>query len=225
MTCNGILRPLSIALLLLLPSCSPQDQLVQSTGNSHINVTSTANDEIPFHIKTVDPKTVDYFAHIRSEHREVLRTWLKKVPYLRPGVEEIDGIMFQEENYQDKVRMKENFEGEMTNLRESVGSHGYQYYAVGDMNHDGKKDFAVLLVDTRKQKDGNDRFALAIFNAPFKSGQSPAYIEKGLIGISNSYITFDVMEKNHLYLGKFESDVYCATYYTKGKTYYFKDCM
>jgi hypothetical protein len=112
-------------------------------------------------------------------------------------------------------------------LRETVGEKGYQYYSVGDMNRDGKKDFAILLFDTSKPRDerGADNFALAIFNAPFKKGQKPNYFEEDLRGITNSYIVFDKMTPKYLYLGKFESDVYCATYYPKGKTYFFKDCM
>lgn len=159
----------------------------------------------------------DYYAHLKLEHREVLREWLKAKPYLRPAVEEFDDYIFQEKD-------KSNFEDNLKFLRDTLGENTYQYYAVGDMNHDGKEDFAVLLVDTRKQEDEIDHFALAIFNAPFKKGQTPAYYEEGLAGISNSYLIFDKKEKN-LFLGMLESDVLCATYYPKGKTYYFKDCM
>ena len=162
---------------------------------------------------------IDYFAHLQPKHREILRRWLKTKPYLRPGVEEIDNSMFTAE-------YKDHFEDNIKMLREAVGAKGYQYYSVGDMNRDGETDFAVLLVDSRKdQDDDTDKFALAIFNAPFKIGQAPNYYEEDLYGITNSYIVFNKMIPKHLYLGKFESDVYCATYYAKGKTYYFKDCI
>jgi len=117
--------------------------------------------------------------------------------------------------------------GDVKFLRDTVGENGNQYYAVGDMNQDGQTDFAVLLVDTKKPggHDVTDEFALAIFNGPFRPNAKPAYFEKQLQGISNCYIVFDRMEKDHLFLGKFESDVYCATYYKKGKTYRFEDCL
>jgi len=161
-------------------------------------------------------RTTDHFAHLRPEHREVLREWLKSKPFLRPGVEEIDSGLFPG---------NDTPEGNLKFLRDTVGEKGYQYYSVGDMNQDGKIDFAVLLVDTHEEEDGNDRVALAIFNAPFLPNNSPAYFEDKLRGISNDYIVYDLMEKKHLFLGRFESDVYCATYYKKGATYTFKDCL
>ncbi len=168
--------------------------------------------------KQASSMDVDYYAHLKPKHREVLREWLKTKTHLRPAVEEIDDNIFQEQH-------KSDFESNLRFLRDSLGGNNYQYYSVGDMNRDGKEDFAVLLVDGRKQKDDDAHFALAIFNAPFKKADAPAYYEDGLTGISNCYIVFDRISKNHLFLGMLESDVLCATYYPKGKTYYFKDCM
>lgn len=159
---------------------------------------------------------VDYYAHIKPEHREILKNWLETKKYLRPAVEEVDNSMFQE-------KYKDSFEQNMKTLRDSVGQNGYQYYSVGDMNADGKEDFAVLLTNTRNTEDETNQYALAIFNAPFNKSV-PAYFEDNLQGITNSYINFDRVSKRHLFLGKFESGVYCATYYPKKKTYYFKDC-
>jgi hypothetical protein len=173
------------------------------------------------HGRSINTKDFDYYTHLKPEHREVLQAWLKTKAYLRPAVEEIDNYIFQEQ-------YKSDFEGNLRFLRESIGVNNNQYYSVGDMNRDGKEDFAVLLVDSRKQKVGKDdidHFALAIFNAPFKKGNVPAYYEDGLLGISNCYVVFDRVSKRHLFLGQLESDALCATYYPKGKTYYFKDCM
>ena len=156
--------------------------------------------------------------HMKPWHRDVLQSWLNTKLYLRQALEETDSSTFEDTTDLD-------FEANLRFLRDTVGQNGSQYYSVGDMNHDGKEDFAVLLVDTRKQKDEYDRFALAIFNAPLKPGLAPAYFEEGLSGISNCYIVFDKMVPRYLYLGKLESDVYCATYFPKRKTYYFKDCM
>lgn len=151
----------------------------------------------------------DYYAHIKPAHGIVLDEWLRTKRYFRPAVEEIDNNTFQND--------QEFF-------RSSLGEGNYQYYSVGDMNHDGKEDFAVLLADMRKYPDEIDRFALAIFNAPFKTGSLPAYYEDDLEFISNKYVVFDKRGKHSLFLGQFES-CGCAHYYPRGKTYYFKDCM
>jgi hypothetical protein len=213
-----ISKTLLVCFALIMASCAVKEQVVQSQSNSTLNTNQNVSVQTPPNANLAEKKTVDYFAHIKLGHREVLREWLKSKPFLRPAVEEIDNSIFEEQ-------YKSDFEGNYKFLRETVGENGYQYYAIGDMNHDGKTDFAVLLVDNRKRKDEVDYFALAIFNAPFRKGQKPAYYEENLYGISNSYIVYDLMTEKHLYLGKFESDVYCATYYPKGRTYYFKDCL
>lgn len=199
---------------------------IHSQNITYIKPTQSAVSGTSFsHVKHIPDDYVDYFAHFRLEHREILREWLKNKPSLRPAVEEVDNGMFQEKNYIDKENYEKNFASNMRMLRESVGENGYQYYAVGDMNHDEKEDFAVLLVDTRTQRKDVDHFALVIFNGPLVKGQHPSYYEKNLQGITNTYITFNNVIKNQLFLGKFESDVYCATYYARNKSYFFKDCF
>lgn len=215
-----------IALALLTTSCAVNEKLVQNEisikTNQAIPTNQTTN--IQNALTPRIKKEIDYFAHFKPEHREVLREWLKSKPDLRPAVEEIDNAMFDEAAYEDKAKFKENYAVNMKILREAVGEKGNQYYAVADLNRDGKKDFAVLLLSSRKKNDVN-YFGLAIFNAPFKKGQKPAYYEEIFRGVGNSYIVFDKMIENRLYLGKFESDYYCETFYPKGKTYYFKNCF
>ncbi|MDQ4122175.1 MAG: hypothetical protein M3209_12110 [Acidobacteriota bacterium] len=220
-----ILKTFLVCFVLLTASCAIKEQIVQSQSISTVDANQNANAQNSSNANLVENKTVDYFAHFKSEHREVLREWLKSKTYLRPAVEEIDNGIFDEKNYTDKAKFKENFEGNLKFHRETLGEGNYQYYAVGDMNHDKKVDFAVLLVDTRKPKGDVDHFVLAIFNAPFKPKRQPSYYEENLYGITNSYIKFNAFDEPYLFLGKFESDVYCATYYPKGKTYYFKDCV
>lgn len=219
-------KPIFILLLIFINSCAfnagiAESRMSVNTNQTTVNQNSNAPDVRDEKVKA-EPvkKETDYFAHLKPEHREILRAWLKTKTYLRPAVEEVDNSMFFE-------KYKEYFDENMRFLRETVGKDGYQYYAVGDMNRDGKKDFAVLLVDSRKpvKERGFEDFALAIFNAPFRKGQRPNYFEEGLGGITNSYIVYDQMVKNRLFLGKFESDYYCATYYPKGRTYFFKDCI
>jgi hypothetical protein len=205
---------LSTAFLFLLLGCQQStSQSAESLVTPQKSLPSAKTEE-----SKLENKTVDYFAHLNEKHKVILQNWLKIKSYLRPAVQEIDASMFQEQ-------YKEYLDENLKMLKEAVGEKGYQYYSVGDMNQDGKTDFAVLLVDTRQPKDSKtDHFALAIFNAPFKVNQSPNYLEEGLQGITNSYINFDMISKKHLFLGKFESGVLCATYYKKKKTYYFRDC-
>lgn len=205
----------------LIATCIGMDRGAEIQSTRRINIDSKpATDHNPdLHESSNESrnkKEIDYYAHFKPEHREVLQAWLETKSYLRPGVEEIDNKMFEEKD--TTVR-----NGNLEFLRSTVGENGYQYYSVGDMNHDGQEDFAVLLVDSRWRED--DGFALAIFNAPLKTGNAPAYFEDELTDMSNSYIVFDKMSKTYLFLGKFESDVYCDTYYPKGETYYFKNCL
>jgi hypothetical protein len=219
---------ISVCFLVLLVFQVACGQTQTAVNNKDQNSTTNSSQPIPNSgvNKTKAREEVDYFAHLQPEHNEVLQEWLKTQPSLRPGVEEIDNSMFDENAYEDKEKFKENYEDNMKFLRETVGEKGYQYYSKGDFNRDGKEDFAVLLVDSRKEEEIDaDNFALAIFNAPFKKGQPPNYYEEKLRGITNSYIVFDKMIEDHLYLGKFESDFYCITYFPKGKTYRYEDCL
>ncbi len=207
-----------IALALLMTSCTVNEQVVQNqiSVNTNQTLATNQNTNVQNALTEIVKKEIDYLAHFKPQHREVLREWLKSKSYLRPAVEEVDSTYFEN----GKIISEEGLKF----LRETVGENGHQFYSVADMNRDGKEDFAVLLFSSRKQDDVN-YFALAIFNAPFKKGQQPSYFEENLRGISNSYIVFDKMIEKHLFLGKFESDFYCITYFPKGKTYYFEDCM
>lgn len=221
---HTILKTSLIGFILLMVSCALEEPTVQSqisvnTKSDSTDVTNqNTSSQISSNINSIPNKNIDYYAHLKPRHREVLQEWLKSKTHLRPAAEEKDSTVYDEE-------WKSTFESNMQMLRDTVGKNGHQFYSVGDMNGDRKEDFAVLVVDSRKENRKDiDRFGLAIFNAPFKVGQKPAYYEDNLYDIAACYIVFDKMSEKHLYLGKFESDVYCATYYPKGKTYYFKDC-
>lgn len=217
-----------VVLLAIQLACG-QTQSVSKNDNQNKAENKLTSENSNSEVVENKKKDVDYFEHLQPEHKDVLQDWLKTKSFLRPGVEKIDNSMFDENAYEDKKNFKENYENNMKFLRETVGENGYQYYVKGDFNKDGKEDFAVLLVDNRKKEGDNDWFSLAIFNAPFKKGKSPNYYEENLHGITNSYIVFsdEFSEKpgKYLFLGKFESDYYCATYYPKGNTYRFEDCM
>jgi hypothetical protein len=154
--------------------------------------------------KAAKPKR-DYFAHLKPEHRAVLKAWLKDKPYLRPAIEEADSV------YKDNRAA----------IPESIGKKVNQYYSVGDFNGDGKEDFAVLLADRRYADDG---FALAVFNGKFSRGRVPAYYEEKFDYISNSYLVFDGVVKRRLFLGVFEGDWHCMTLIPSRKGYRYQDC-
>ena len=144
--------------------------------------------------------------YLRPEHKPVLERWLKEKRYLRLATE-------------SDCTDKENLEI----WRKDWGKDFNPYYSIGDFNRDGKNDFAVLLADLKNgEKQG---FAIAIFNAPFGNKKAPNFFEDGYFDIGRCYIVYNQMEKRRLFLGMFESDFYCVTFYPKGLRYYFRDCM
>jgi hypothetical protein len=143
----------------------------------------------------------DYFSHLQLKHKAVLKKWLGKRAWLRPATED---------DCSDK--------GNLAYIRRELGTNVHPYYSVADFNHDGRKDFAVLLV-----VKGKDEMALAVFNAPFVRSK-PAYFERGFEKMGNMYIAFNYPVKSHLYLGVFESDYYCMTLIPKGRKYTYEDC-
>ncbi len=59
----------------------------------------------------------DYFAHLKPEHRAVLKAWLEHhKPWLRPAVEDLDSI-------QGKNPEK---------IRRIIGEQAHQFYTFGD---------------------------------------------------------------------------------------------
>jgi hypothetical protein len=138
--------------------------------------------------------STDYYAHLQSEHREVLKKWLAKKTWLRPAIE--------------KDASKDDLAAQRRNDKSF-----FPYYVVGDFNQDGKKDFAVLLKSLNK-----DDAAIAVFNAPFKSSK-PAYFdrfEKGYRGIGTLYIEYEEDVKM-LYMSAYETHGFYLK--PKGKKY------
>ena len=149
-------------------------------------------------VSAVDPK-------IDPQHQEVLSRWLKTKPQFRLANElqdaDKEGVAF---------------------YRQDWGKGFNPYYAVGDFNRDRRKDFAVLVVDSRKSAE--EGFAIAIFNAPFNKKSRPNYFESGYEGVSRCFIAYDQMVRGRLFLGIYEADSICVTFYPKGQRYVYKDC-
>ena len=156
--------------------------------------------------KSSTPHAPSSPGQITPEHKTVIDNWLKKKAGLRLAAEKdanTEGLKF---------------------YRQDWGSDFNPFYAVGDFNRDGRKDFAVLLVFLTKKKVDYE-YAIAIFNAPFGPNKRPNYFERGYIGIDTSYIIYNKMEHRRLFLGIYEGDRYCVTFYPRRNGYFFKDCM
>ena len=129
------------AFLFFSIACS--DKTVAPSANAAV-ASSPSPSPSPTQVPSLTPKPpVDYFAHLLSDHKEIVKAWLKSQPNYRLASEDSDSGLIPGND-------SEWPEGNVKFLRETVGENGNQYYAVGDMNQDGQTDFAVLLVDTKK---------------------------------------------------------------------------
>jgi hypothetical protein len=113
----------------------------------------------------------DVPSFIQPAHRQAVRALLQTKPYLRVAT------------YAD-VEDKERID----NLNDGFGDAKSPYYAVGDFNGDGRDDFAVAFVNTRRPKD----FAVAIFNGPFGGGRAAraAYYNETEFGPDSFLLTY-----------------------------------
>ena len=122
-------------------------------------------------------ETGDVPSFIKPEHGQVVRGFLKTKPYLRVAI------------YAD-AENKQTLEF----LNEGYGENKWPYYAVGDFNNDGREDFAVAFVNTRRPKD----FAVVIFNGPFRGRRSvrPAYYNEREFG-ADAFLFASTAERPH----------------------------
>jgi len=103
--------------------------------------------------------------YILDEDKEVLKGWLIKHPELRLAVD-------------SDCKCSQDLIG-MTQWYYPYGRIYHPYYAVGDFNCDGIRDFAVALMNTEKKLFP---FEIVIFNGPFckKGFHKPSYVLKEL---------------------------------------------
>lgn len=132
-------------------------------------------------------------------HRKVLSDWLKQKPNLRVATaEDLDAAFLE--------RLKEM----------SPESAATPFYAVGDFNHDERKDFAVGLVD----KDRPGKLTLAIFNTPFREGRGPAFYDESSFEITDIFfVVADRKNREELQIG-IGSDTRTVLLKPKGKSYF-----
>jgi hypothetical protein len=142
------------------------------------------------------------FDHLQPRHRRVVKAWLTRRGWLR---------LATEGDCDDK--------GNLALARGRWGARYHPFYSVADFNRDGHQDFAVMLV-----VKGKDEMALAIFNGPF-THSVPNYFERKYEKMGTLYLDYNHEVRGHLFLGVFESDWYCVTFYRKGRGYTYRDCV
>lgn len=139
-------------------------------------------------------------SYILPEHREVLQSWLKDKPNLRPATEA--------DADPDELKMvKEGY----------TGKPFHAFYAVADFNRDGQKDFAIGLIN----KDKADSLILAVFNGPFRKGKAssaPAYYNDIKFDLSD-FLVLVGNNWDELQIGQ-GSDSRTVLLKPKGKSYY-----
>ncbi len=144
-------------------------------------------------------------SYLRPEHRKIVQRWLSSRSHLRLATEadctNKDGLAA---------------------TRKEEGRNYHPYYAVGDFNGDGKEDFAVAFVKTRKSKWP---FTVAIFNGPFAGNSVPAFTtDDDLRSGGLFYKAKAKPREGRLIVGVFESDD-CEILRPRRKTYVTKDCL
>lgn len=115
----------------------------------------------------------DVPSFIKPEHRQAVRRLLKMRPYLRVATSE---------DAEDKERL-----GLVSDSNSGEGRA--PYYAVGDFNGDGRRDFAVAFVNTRRPKN----FAVAVFNGPFgrRRQAAPAFYDERRFGTDDFLLRYE----------------------------------
>lgn len=144
-------------------------------------------------------------SYLRPKHRAIVDEWLKLRPDLRLATDA------------DNT----NKDG-LAAMRKERGRNYHPYYAVGDFNGDGKEDFAVAFVKTRKSKLP---FMVSIFNGPLARNNVPAFTtDDDLRSGGLFYKAKAKAREGRLIVGVFESDD-CVIVRPRGKTYVTKDCL
>src|SRR6266550_7679982 len=142
-------------------------------------------------------------SYLRPAHGKIIQRWLSSRADLRLATD-ADNI---------------NKDG-LAATRKEQGRNYHPYYAVGDFNGDGKEDFAVAFVKTRKSKLP---FLIAVFNGPLSANSVPSFTSSD--DLSSGGIFYKVKAKSRegrLLVGVFESDD-CAILRPRGKTFAMKN--
>lgn len=133
-------------------------------------------------------------AYVSAEHQAVLQRWLAREPDLRVATDVDCGKCTEEVAYQSKAS----------------GMDYHPYYTVGDFNGDGKKDFAVALIEVEPEEEGRAKikFAVAVFNAPFSRRKVEPTFFKDNLNLRDGGLFFGAPRPRpyRLYIGVFAND-------------------
>jgi len=133
-------------------------------------------------------------SYISAQHRDVLQRWLKQEPNLRVATDKDCG----------------QCESDLESQRRASGPDFHPYYAVGDFNGDGKKDFAVALIELESDAEGRleQKFVVAVFNAPFARRKVEPAFEKDALNLRDGGLFYGPPKTraNRLFIGLFSND-------------------
>jgi hypothetical protein len=133
---------------------------------------------------------------MKAEHSATLKLWLKAKPNFRPATE-------ADCTNKDGLKL------------ERTGNKNYvPYYFAGDFNGDNRTDFAVALVDAKKQ--GAKKFAVLIFNGG-KTGFNQSFYRAELDLREMGFFLFGESPE-YLSIGEFQTDN-CTLFKWNGKKY------
>lgn len=126
-------------------------------------------------------------AHLKKEHAQALQTWLKANPKYRAA---------QASDCKNQFGLK-SMRGDDAKF--------HPYYAVYDFDKDGTKDFAVVVIDAKRQPEF--QYALLLFKGDRQGGYKTAKTIDSL-DLRQGGIWLNAMEEGvtDLYVGVFETD-------------------
>lgn len=142
-------------------------------------------------LKAQEAEVPDYFS---ASHRAVLQKWLAKNPKFLVATDKDCG----------------QCANEIASERRRSGPDYHPYYVVGDFNGDGKKDFAVALIELEADDEGRaeQKFMVLVFNAPFSRRTAGPAFEKDDLALRDGGLFFGPPRQRpyRLYIGLFGTD-------------------
>ncbi|MDX6692709.1 MAG: hypothetical protein QOF02_312 [Blastocatellia bacterium] len=133
-------------------------------------------------------------AYISAQHRDVLQRWLRQEPHLRVATDKDCG----------------RCDTDIENHRKATAPDFHPYYTVGDFNGDGRKDFAVALIELESDAEGRleQKFVVVVFNAPFSRRKVEPAFEKDKLNLRDGGLFYGPPKAraNRLFIGLFSND-------------------
>jgi hypothetical protein len=133
-------------------------------------------------------------SYLNPQHRAIVQRWLREDPKLQLATDRDCG----------------QCDTEIANQRRLSGADYHPYYVVGDFNGDGKKDFAVAAIELEADEEGraNQKFVVAVFNAPFSRRRAEPSFEKEGLNLRDGGLFYGPPKTSagRLFIGLFTND-------------------